>query len=138
MTTRQSGVQDPKARLRVLLKRIWNSFDSASQKEQRRLLSALEELARPERRKHPRALSLIPVTIDGAHSGTAGNLSAGGALIRAPVPFSVGQEVTMDFTLPGSDQPCRMTGKVIWTHQMAAGVEFTSASKDLEDLIESP
>ena len=138
-STRQSEVPDPKARLRELLNMIWGRFDSISEEQQRSVLSLLEKLAQLERRKQPRRPSLIPVTIDNVHRGSAENISAGGTLIRAAIPLSVGQEVTLDFAFPGSDEPSRMTAEVIWTNprQMMTGVRFTSVSSDLKDMIKS-
>ena len=137
-STRFSSEEDGKARVKVLLDRIRDLFPSATEKQQRRLLSSLGELVRPDRRKHPRSLSFVPLTIDDVHSGIAGNISAGGLLIRTSVPLSVGQEITMDFPFPSSDEPSRMTGMVVWTGQMAIGVEFTSLlTEELRELIES-
>ena len=131
---RQSGVPDPKARLRELLNMIWGRFDSIPEEQQQSVLELLEKLTQLERRQQPRKPSLIPVTIDNVHRGSAENISTGGALIRTAVPLSVGQEVTLDFAPSGANGPTRMTAKVIWTNprQMMTGVKFALQSKDLE------
>jgi hypothetical protein len=136
-TIRESIKAGRKAHLQVLLKRISDSFDAASEEQQTRLMRSLEELARPDRRKNPRSPSLLQITIDDVHSGIAGNISADGAVIRTPVSFSVGQQIRMAFPFPGSREPSKIRGEVTWTHQMVVGVKFISVTKDFEALLES-
>ncbi|MDY6952241.1 MAG: PilZ domain-containing protein, partial [Thermodesulfobacteriota bacterium] len=114
-----------KARLQTLLKEIEDVFESASEEHQQGLLVSLEELAQPEQRRHPRRPSLIQVTLDGAHPGVATNISLGGAFIQTASSFTIGQHISVDFSLRSSDEPRRMTGEVVWRSPEGVGVKFT-------------
>ncbi len=127
MTTspQKPDISSHKAQLELLLKSICDLFDSVSEDRQRKLLSSLEQLARHDRRKDTRTLCLIPVTVNAAYSGIARNISVRGAFIRTSAPVSVGQEITMDFPLPESDEPTKMIGEVVWRNAVGFGVQFT-------------
>ncbi|MDY6988274.1 MAG: PilZ domain-containing protein [Thermodesulfobacteriota bacterium] len=112
-------------RLQVLLKSIQDAFDSASEEHQQRLLSSLEELAQAEQRRHPRRPSLIQVTLDGVHPGVATNISLGGAFIQTASSFTIGQQISVDFSLYRSEEPRRMRGEVVWRSPEGVGVKFT-------------
>jgi hypothetical protein len=70
------------------------------------------------------------------------NLSAGGFFYEEPVPVErPGDEVVMDFPLPGRREPLRIRGEVRFVQpRKGIGVRFTdvSASLELEQLVKRP
>jgi hypothetical protein len=114
-----------KARLQALLKSLQDVFDASSKEQQQGLLNALEELAQPEQRKYPRRPSLIQVLLDGVHPGVPTNISLGGAFIQTGASFTIGQQISVDFSLHHADEPRRMTGEVVWRSPDGVGVKFT-------------
>lgn len=68
-----------------------------------------------ERRKAPRHRITIPVELSHARSFSlhaCENLSGGGVFFRHAIPFEVGTEVAVTFTLPGDHLAIRCQGRV--------------------------
>ncbi|NOY54060.1 MAG: hypothetical protein GXP58_10670 [Deltaproteobacteria bacterium] len=78
------------------------------------------------------------------------NIGAGGIFIRTELPLGIGTEVHLEFTLPGSREPIRIQGKVVWSGGISTkgadkiqgkGIEFTACDdrirKQLLDYIEA-
>ncbi|MDY6990275.1 MAG: PilZ domain-containing protein [Thermodesulfobacteriota bacterium] len=129
-----------KAQLNELLKDMQVLIESASEDQQRRLLSSLKDLEAAERRRHPRKSCSIPVSV-----GTwrvfrefAKNISGGGMFIGTSASFSPGEHVTLTFSPPNQKKPLRITGRVVRRTAKGIGVEFTSPpNAELQKVIES-
>jgi hypothetical protein len=55
---------------------------------------------------------------------TVMNLSLGGALISAGTRYSMGQRVTISFSIPTLDQEIEVGGTVRWSDDKATGIQF--------------
>jgi hypothetical protein len=87
-----------------------------------------------ERRRYFRCPALIPVTIliknmpeVRCHSV---NISEGGMALRIVVPFRLGEEVQIQFTLPGREIPFSVKSTVRWLKSSLLGVRFVSLSSE--------
>ena len=83
-----------------------------------------------ERRRYFRCPASIPVTVltnnmpeVRCHSV---NISEGGMALRSVVPFSLGEEVQVQFTLPGRKIPFSVKSTVCWLKSSLLGVRFVS------------
>ena len=71
------------------------------------------------RRVHPRAPAILPVTVVPIHAplpparAQTVDLSAGGALVRAPAAMERGQAVHLPLQLPGEELPVPAAGAVV-------------------------
>lgn len=126
-----------KAQFEALLKTVSELFNAASEEEQLRLLSWQDQMVRPDRRRHPRMLTLLPVSVDDLHSGTATNISPEGLCIRTSASFAGGQEISLVFPSFGQKEAVTMAGRVIWTSKLGVGVKFTSPlAGELKEMME--
>ena len=63
--------------------------------------------------------------VDGApQSITLVNLSLGGALVTAGMKFSMGQRVTITFSIPTIEHPIEVGAVVRWSDDKATGLQF--------------
>ena len=86
-----------------------------------------------ERRRYFRCPVSVPVTIlrqslPEVHCHTV-NISEGGMAVSTPVPLIAGEEVQVQFTLPGHDIPFSAESKVCWWKTGHLGVGFMSLSQ---------
>jgi Tfp pilus assembly protein PilZ len=134
----QASVQ---TRLKELIMDISLLVDTASEDQQRRILTALEELRESERRKHARKPCSMRVTVttpDLFSTDTIRDISTGGAFVETPVSLSPGDQITLWFSLPDRQEAIMITGEVVWSPRKGVGVKFISPlGKDLEQMIES-
>jgi len=96
-----------------------------------------------DRRKSPRTEVVIPVdysTVDAFFSEFTTNINEGGMFIGTDQPYPVETLVTLSIRLPGSEEPCEVTGRVVWVREAAdadgprgMGIEFET----LDDLARS-
>src|SRR5438105_1190678 len=73
--------------------------------------------SRTERRCSPRLTSLFSVSyVSDGHSGVGAclDISAGGMRLRIARTLPGHSRITLDFTLPGEDEPIRITGLVLY------------------------
>jgi Tfp pilus assembly protein PilZ len=85
-----------------------------------------------EKRKHDRKpfFMVVDYTTRGrAYRGFIQNISPGGVFIETPVPFSVGQELSMSFALPTRQKHVRISGEVVRTSPQGIGVKFKIAKE---------
>jgi uncharacterized protein (TIGR02266 family) len=93
-----------------------------------------------DRRKSPRTAVVIPVdysTVDDFFSEFTTNINEGGMFVGTDQPHPIDTVVTLHFRLPGGDDPCAVTGRVVWVRERAndegprgMGIEF----EELDDL----
>ena len=137
----QSHNSSVKARLNEVLNDISLFVETASEEQQRRVLTALEDLQESERREYPRkpcSMHVTYTTQDLLASDTIRNISIGGAFIETSAPLSVGDQITVWFSLPARQEPILITGEIAWTPSRGIGVKFISPlSEDLEEMIEA-
>ncbi|MDY6988025.1 MAG: PilZ domain-containing protein [Thermodesulfobacteriota bacterium] len=131
------------ARLHSLFQDVSRHLESASTDEKQRLLTFLEDWKKKqERRKHHRKPCSIAVTFstkDFLSRDTIRDISPGGAFLETPEPLSVGDEITLMLSPPGSGELIDCIGRVAWTPPRGVGIEFTSTpSKELEKILTSP
>lgn len=90
----------------------------------------VEPLAGPEssevleRRKSPRADVLVRVdyqTVDELLSDFASNINEGGLFVETEKPPAVGTEVSLQFRIPGSEEPVVSSGRVVRTARGGRG-----------------
>ena len=98
----------------------------------RELLKGLEKREQDkheekEKRKHPRKQTFIQVDCLGqkcAFTDFIQNISAGGLYIETQIPLLVDQELAMTFSHHGSEDPVKITGKVVRVDPKGIGVQF--------------
>lgn len=87
-----------------------------------------------DRRKHPRKTTFITVECYGniCHmTDVIQNLSASGLHIETQLPFSAGDKLSMTFSLAGTEEPIKVTGKIVRIDSKGIGVEFDEPLTDI-------
>lgn len=94
-----------------------------------------------ERRRSARAPVTVRIeyaTVDALFSEFARDINEGGLFIETEEPLPLDTPIHLQFRLPGSTEPVRAVGRVVWTSppetqgRVGMGVEFESlASEDL-------
>ena len=92
-----------------------------------------------ERRQSPRADVLVRVdyqTVDELFSDFASNINEGGMFVETEKPPAVGTEVSLQFRVPGSDEPVTSSGRVVRIaparggEPPGMGIEFDTLDED--------
>jgi hypothetical protein len=123
-------VKDKKMSINEVRGRLFELIFSMPEEETRELLKKLEIRWMPtyeERRKHPRKSTFIHVDCAGnkcAFTDFIQNLSAGGLYIDTQLPFFVGQELSMTFSVTNGEAPIKITGKIVRVDSRGIGVKF--------------
>jgi len=121
------------------------------EKDQRYMLKALEneqakkqdapEDKKPspeDLRKHPRKTSLIAAdcSTHGAYfTNFINDISKGGVFIETHAPFYVGQKITLNFSLHGTEGPILVGGEVIRVDSNGIGIKFIEGDVHKIDVI---
>ena len=104
-----------------------------SDPEKRNLLKKLEENLFPEKRKHPRDPSLIPVECSSGDevcfTDFIQDISDAGVFIQTDGHFFVGQQITLTFTLPMASKDISVNGEVVRIDSRGIGVKFKEPLK---------
>ena len=69
-----------------------------------------------ERRRAPRAPVTVRIaygTVDAMFSEFTRNINEGGLFIETAQPLALEERVALQFSLPGSEEPVRVTGRVV-------------------------
>ena len=117
--------------------RLFELIFNMPESETRGLLEKLEIRWRPkyqERRKHPRKSTFIHVDCSDnqcAFTDFIQNLSAGGLRLDTQLPFFVGQELSMAFSVTNGDAPIKIAGKIVRVDSRGIGVKFDALLSDL-------
>ena len=85
---------------------------------------SLEKSQEVERRRSDRADLLVRVdyqTVDEIFSDFARNINEGGMFVETEHPPQVGTQVSLQFRIPGSDEPVVSTGRVVRISQGGQG-----------------
>lgn len=97
-----------------------------------------------ERRTTNRAELVVRVdyqTVDELFSEFARNINEGGIFVKTETPHGVGTSVDLQFKLPGSDEPVRITGTVMHLSSgnagdpLGMGIEFSELNASTRDRI---
>ncbi len=65
------------------------------------------------------------------------DISAGGVFIETRELFTIGQEIYLTFSIPNSEIPFRITGKVTRATQEGIAVKFKNVSKYQEEILQT-
>jgi Tfp pilus assembly protein PilZ len=106
--------------------------------EQQSLLVELEEKLTVRKRKHDRKYYFSVVdynALEAAYTGFIENISAGGVFIGTSESLSVGQEISMAFPLPVSQEHVRVDGEVVRVNAEGIGVKFKAIQHEQEGQI---
>ena len=106
--------------------------------EQQSLLVELEEKLTVRKRKHDRKYYFSVVdynALEAAYTGFIENISAGGVFIGTSESLSVGQEISMAFPLPVSQEHVRIDGEVVRVNAEGIGVKFKAIQHEQEGQI---
>ena len=106
-----------------LIRMIMEMSDS----ERKELLTKWEEYQRNELRKYPRKPSFIPVecsSFDACFTDFIQDISSGGVFIQTDGHFFVGQQITLTFTTPKSEDDITISGEVVRINTRGIGVRF--------------
>jgi len=99
-----------------------------------------EERPFPKRRKHTRKpyFSVVDYSVqDNSYTDFIHNISAGGVFIGTGTPFLAGEEVSMVFPLPVTQEQFRIAGEIAWVSEMGIGVRFNIIDDKHEARIQS-
>ncbi|UCH23781.1 MAG: PilZ domain-containing protein [Deltaproteobacteria bacterium] len=72
---------------------------------------------------------------DSKHTKHILDISTGGVFIETIEPIAVGQEITLNFAFPESQEPLKVSGKIIWRNPKGIGVKFTGITDQQVDRI---
>jgi non-heme chloroperoxidase len=97
----------------------------------------LSENVKREYERKPYSAVVNYIVNEGAYTDSIQNISAGGVFIETGNPFFEGQEVSMTFPLPVSEENISMKGEIVRISEPGIGVKFKMASPEQEANIDS-
>jgi type IV pilus assembly protein PilZ len=74
---------------------------------------------------------------DSEHSEHILDIGTGGVFIETTEPISVGQELTLNFTFPDSQETIKVNGEIVWRNPKGIGVKFVDISHQQVDKIKT-
>jgi len=117
--------------------KILTIIASLSESQMRNLLKKLvnwQQSKFDEKRKCPRKSTFIWTECSADtrfFTDFIQNLSVSGLFIETQLPFFVGEELSMTFSLPGADDPIKITGKIVRIDSKGIGVQFDALLSDI-------
>lgn len=120
--------------------RLIELINNISETQRRALLGMLEDWQNTKRRDHPRKPCLMAVDYaaeDRVFKDFIHNISSGGVFVETNESFSVGQDITMTFSLPHYEEPVKITGEIVWSAPHGIGVKFKTPHQHLDAMIQS-
>jgi type IV pilus assembly protein PilZ len=117
--------------------------------EQSALLVQLKEMVsdmQPEKtitldeRESPRkscSLSVEYQSQDRQHSEQILDIGTGGVFIETTEPIVVGQELTLNFSFPDSEDNIKVDGEIVWRNPKGIGVKFIGLTQQQADNIKT-
>ncbi len=129
---------DNKSSIAEVQARIFQIISTLSEGQMRKLLESLEKWQQPKfekQRKYHRKKTLIWVECSGDRRALYDfiqNISVSGLFIETLVPFNVGEEFSMTFSLPGAEDPIKITGKIARLDSRGIGVKFDELLHDID------
>lgn len=112
-----------------------------SEDQQRELLRLFNYWHHRHRRKHSRKGLIVAdyPNQDRASIYSIKDVSSGGVFIKTPVPFSMGQKISLSFSFSNFENPIKITGEVSRVGPQGVGVKFKMAQDQMvlfSDLLE--
>ncbi|MGD9106981.1 MAG: PilZ domain-containing protein [Desulfobacterales bacterium] len=117
--------------------RISKIIPKLSEMQARNLLIILEKWHQSnftEKRKYFRKSSLITAHFSAQNftwTDTIQDLSVSGLFIETRIPFFVGDELSMTFSLTDAENPIKITGKIVRVDSNGIGVQFEELLPDI-------
>jgi hypothetical protein len=117
--------------------KILTIIASLSESQMRNLLKSLvnwQQSKFDEKRKHPRKKTFVWTECSADtrfFTDFIQNLSVSGLFIETQLPFFVGEKLSMTFSLPGADDPIKITGKIVRIDSNGIGVQFDEVLSDV-------
>ena len=105
--------------------------------ERRTLLKYLEEKHIAGRRRYPRKTYFMEVnfaTSDRAASGFIQNISSDGLFVETKEPHAIGQQITLSFRLPNSQEHIKVGGEIARVAPQGIGIKL---GMNLDDTAQS-
>jgi Tfp pilus assembly protein PilZ len=142
----ESGVT---AQLKEVIRDIATFVENAHEEHRQTLLSMLldwriqgllENWRHGGRRKVPRKPGSLAVRYaiqDYVFTDFIRNISPAGVFIETPEDLATGKEITLIFSSPEREEPIKIKGQIVWKIPEGVGVKFATASKEVEEMIES-
>ncbi len=129
---------DKKTRQSDVVKQLIGLIKNISEEKQYKLLEILEEWKMQGKREYDRKSCLIAVdysTQDRFFRDFIQDISAGGVFIETRDNLSIGQEIALTFSIPNSQIPFRVLGKVTRTSSQGVAVKFNQVTKYQEEIL---
>jgi hypothetical protein len=120
--------------------KILTIIASLSESQMRNLLKSLvnwQQSKFDEKRKYPRKQTFVWTECSAStrfFTDFIQNLSVSGLYIETQLPFFVGEELSMTFSLPGADAPIKITGKIVRIDSNGIGVQFDELLSDISNV----
>jgi hypothetical protein len=120
--------------------KILTIIASLSESQMRNLLKSLvnwQQSKFDEKRKYPRKQTFVWTECSASKrffTDFIQNLSVSGLFIETQLPFFVGEELSMTFSLPGADAPIKITGKIVRIDSNGIGVQFDELLSDISNI----
>ena len=111
--------------------RLFELITDLSAKEQMALVVELEKKLARKTRRHKRRSTQLTVyyaTHDRAYRDVIQNISPTGVFIETREPFTVGEEILLNFTPSRNADPVKVRGKVVRVTDAGIGVKFVRAA----------
>lgn len=125
---RISGRVDDKTNIAVVTTRLINILLEMPMAERLALLESLEEKRKhKDKRKYPRGIYSASVEIhrdDASAKGMIQNLSPEGLLVATKTDFEVGDNVSLTFKLPNSEDLIQIAASIVRKSPGGIGVQF--------------
>jgi type IV pilus assembly protein PilZ len=74
---------------------------------------------------------------DSEHSEHILDIGTGGVFIETTEPIAVGQDLTLNFTFPDSQDTIKVDGEIVWRNTKGIGVKFIGISQQQVDKIKT-
>ncbi len=114
-------------------------IQNVSEERQRYLLDLLKQWDANKERQ-PRKPCNVPVdyaTEKRAFCDFIHDISTSGVFIETRNPFSIGQNITLTFSLPESENPFKIIGEIVRTESKGIAVKFVNITQYREWIIKS-
>ena len=117
--------------------KILSIISTLSEAQMGKLLKSLEKWQQSkfdEKRKYHRKQTFIWTECSASSrlfTDFIQNLSVSGLFIETQLPFFVGEELSMTFSLPGTDDPIKITGNIVRIDSKGIGVQFDELLSDI-------
>jgi hypothetical protein len=131
---------DNQLTIKEVYNKILTIIASLSESQMRNLLKSLvnwQQSKFDEKRKYPRKQTFVWTECSAStrfFTDFIQNLSVSGLYIETQLPFFVGEELSMTFSLPGADAPIKITGKIVRIDSNGIGVQFDELLSDISNV----